>query len=103
MGDRSHLLHYVGSGSGPAGDSEVGFQLQNLYDHFEILLTDTEVSGFVSCPFYFFLSKRTIRLSSNVMFCRLIYGGLLLSLSLFLRNLVLLQVWFPVFYLMNQS
>lgn len=43
--DASHLLHYVGTG--PTVDSEFGFQLQNLYDRFEIVITDTMVSGFI--------------------------------------------------------
>ncbi|XP_057796881.1 intermembrane lipid transfer protein VPS13 isoform X2 [Salvia miltiorrhiza] len=42
MGDTSQPLHYVGSG--PTGDSEFGFQFQNLYDHFEILISDTEIN-----------------------------------------------------------
>ncbi|XP_042063835.1 uncharacterized protein LOC121807630 isoform X1 [Salvia splendens] len=41
IGDTSHLLDHVGSG--PRG-SEFGFQLHNLYDHFEILISDTEMN-----------------------------------------------------------
>ncbi|KAI3467952.1 hypothetical protein Pfo_024615 [Paulownia fortunei] len=44
MGDRSHLLNrYVGFGSSSIGDTEMGFQLQDLYDHFEIQINDTQI------------------------------------------------------------
>lgn len=55
MGDTSHLLHYAGSG--PTEDSEFGFQLQNLYDCFEIMISDTEVSGLILSKLIFLHGK----------------------------------------------
>lgn len=96
IGDTSHLLHYVGSG--PTGDSEFGFQLENLYDHFEILISDTEVGGCILSKL--FCMKKQVDFKCH--FCRLILSCLLPQLSHSLRNFVLLQAWYPVFYLMNQ-
>ncbi|PIN06334.1 hypothetical protein CDL12_21113 [Handroanthus impetiginosus] len=44
LGNRSHLLNKcVGLGSGSSGDTPMGFQLQDLYDHFEIQINDIQM------------------------------------------------------------
>ncbi|GFQ03174.1 putative vacuolar protein sorting-associated protein 13b [Phtheirospermum japonicum] len=44
MGDRSHpLSRYVGFGPGSVVDTLEGFQLHDLYDHFEIQINDAQI------------------------------------------------------------